>query len=179
MLNQWPAYPLPPLPTIHQMSVESLLNMSPVGLSTLISGTLNLTNRAQFSPFRLQAPITVKRLFCANGTAVNGNIDLGIYAYDGTRIISTGSTAQAGTSVVQSITIADTLIGPGDFWFAFVMDNATGTVVRLNMSSTPGAKRAGIMEKTSAFPLPATVTMAANTASLTALMGLRWGGTAI
>ena len=52
----------------------------------------------------------------------NDNIDVGIYSADGTRIVSAGSTAQSGTEIAQNFAIADTLIGPGDFYLAMVMN---------------------------------------------------------
>jgi hypothetical protein len=127
-------------------------------------------NTAIFIPFRLSSAMLMKLLFVYNGSSVSGNIDVGIYAKDGTKLVSSGSTAQAGTSAFQTFDIADTLIGPGVFYLAAVMDNGTGHTTRL----TPGVaigRLLGAAQMATAFPLPATATLAALTASYWPLVG--------
>jgi hypothetical protein len=53
-----------------------------------------------------------------NGATASGNMDVGIYDYAGTRLVSSGSTAQSGTSAFQDFDITDTLLGPGIFYLA-------------------------------------------------------------
>lgn len=168
-----------PLPTICTWSPEAIgltAGLTPVGF---ISGTYPTANLALYIPFRLQEPISITKLFSVNGAVVSGNIDVGIYSVDGTRLVSSGSTAQAGTDVCQAFDIADTLLVPGDFYLAVAMNNATGTLFR-GAPAAPGAqllRLAGVFRQTSAFPLPATASFATPTVSYTPAIGLLWGRT--
>src|SRR5574343_386960 len=71
-----------------------------VQASALASATWSSANRALYSPFRLGCTINVTDMFVANGSTASGNLDLGIYDERGTRLVSSGSTAQSGTSVI-------------------------------------------------------------------------------
>ena len=127
------------------------------------SATWPLTNKAFYVPFVVTESITVKRLWVHNGTVVSGNIDVGIYEEDGTKLVSSGSTAQAGISQRQVFDIADTVLAPGRYYFGAAMDNTTGTVWRF---STLTGSMMGVWEEDSAFPLPASATFAATTGGL-------------
>lgn len=126
----------------------------------VVSGTHPAANRAIFVPFRNSEPMLVRQLAHYNGSAVSGNIDVGIYDHRGTRLISAGSTAQSGTSVWQLFDVTDTTIGAGLFYFAVALDNTTGTSTRHNLATSIG-QLLGCMQMASAFPLPATATFAA------------------
>ena len=122
-------------------------------------------NRAIFFPFRIPHPLLVVKLFAANGTVVSGNIDVGIYDVAGTRLVSSGSTLQAGISAIQEFNIADTLLGPGLFYLAVAMDNVTGTLFRGSSGGTAPVPlellvTQGMAQQATAFPLPATATFA-------------------
>lgn len=123
------------------------------------SGTWSTANRAYLFPFRTDRPAIVKQLFWENGAAVSGNVDCGIYTLDGTLIVSTGATAQSGTSTSQVVDIADTLLGPGLYWCALVLDNTTGTVMR-SVVAERNVQNYGYLFAASSYPLPATITLA-------------------
>lgn len=180
MFNQWPYGYRPALPTIHTASIESCGLTSGLNIgSAYISVVYSTANRYFFIPFNLEVSIIVTKLFWCNGTVVSGNCDIGIYAMDMTRIVSAGSTAQATVSVLQAVDIADTLIGPGDFYFAFSMDNITGTILRGSPTSM-GMKRCGVLQQDGgAVTLPAIATPISPTVSYLPLIGLRQGGTVI
>lgn len=133
--------------------------------ATTASGTWPVANKAIFVPFEVFEPITIVKLFVENGTAVSGNIDVGIYDFKGTRLVSSGSTAQSGTSAIQEFDITDTLLLPGLYYLACVLDNTTGTLFRWSPSSSL-CKALGVCEQTSAFPLPSTATFAMPTSAL-------------
>ena len=116
-------------------------------------------NLIAFIPFRLSTPIVVRRLWIANGTVVSGNVDLGVYDAKGTLLVSTGSTPQANTSTIQFIDVDDVIIGPGQFYLAVVIDNATGTIMCGEMGAQLNTIL-GIAGQVSTFPLPATATLA-------------------
>ena len=117
------------------------------------------SNRAVLVPFFLSTPALVTQLYWVNGATVSGNVDAGVYDLSGTRLVSTGSTAQSGTSAFQGVTLGTpALIGAGRFYLALVLDNTTGTIYK----AQNGFSRAlAIGEATSAFPLPAAVTLSA------------------
>jgi hypothetical protein len=117
------------------------------------------TNRAMFVPVSVQAPLTVVKLFTLNGATASGNVDVGIYDAGGVRLVSSGSTAQAGTSVIQEFNITDTLLLPGLYYLAIAADNTTGTF-EVWSANAAILRSLGILMQLTAFPLPATATFA-------------------
>ncbi len=172
---EFPLISLEPCVTLHTWSMES------VGTSVVSSGGATLTqcasaafpgdNSALFFPFYISKPITALNLMWINGTLVKGNIDVGIYTEDGTRLVSTGSTAVSGTAAIQSVPISLEL-GPGVFYFAVAMDTSTGTLYRGTvpnlevLCAVDGANMPG------AFPLPATATLSQLNSIYIPLIGL-------
>jgi hypothetical protein len=163
-----------PCVTISTNSLESLGGLltayaAPPG-SFSASAAYPLANLALYIPFVVCQRVPVVRLFSNNGGGVSGNIDLGIYDHTGQRLVSTGSTAQAGVSAPQMFTVAVTL-GAGRYYLAVAMDNTTGTLRRYNLSALHWVG-AGVAEQTSAFPLPATATFATMTRAYMPIIGL-------
>ena len=133
--------------------------------ASLAAGTLSNTTVYAF-PFLVWEPYTVKAVAVVNGATVNGNWDIGVYSYDGaTQYVSTGATAQSGTSAAQVVTVASTLLAPGRYWMAFGVSSATATYARWTPSSN-WTQASGQMIQTvvSGAPLPATLTLATSTA---------------
>lgn len=159
-----------PTVTILPFSWESL-TVAQAGSGVPASAVWIAANRAVFIPFRLTDSITVVKMFMLNGATVSGNIDVGIYDALGTRLVSKGSTAQAGINAIQEFDITDTRLGPGLFYMASAMDNATGTVLRKSVNGII-LRTAGLFQMASAFPLPATATFAANSGSFLPTVGL-------
>ena len=130
--------------------------------------------RIFYVPMYLPMPIVVRRLFWVNGATVSGNVDVGIYsAVDGlpaTRLTNTGAsgTAMSGASVLQSVDITDIALGPGSYFLAMMVDNATATMWRsVGGAGATSFKSWGICGETpgsgSALPTTATpVTLASN-----------------
>lgn len=171
---------LPNFPTITSLSAESigqdfaqLANITTLN-PAITSGT---ANRAVFIPFTIDQPVTVNALFYATGSALNaGNIDLGIYTTDGVRIVSTGSTAQAGGSnVIQKIPITPVTLGPGTYYMAFVNNNASTGWSGILGTNLLEPLLTGICMQLSGFPLPAFATFAQMNSSYLVLMGLQIG----
>lgn len=136
------------------------------------SATWPTTNKVLYVPFRLSEPIIVQQLFVHNGAAVSGNIEIAIYSEDGTRIVTSGSTAQAGTSTIQLFDITDTLLGRGAFYFGVSLDNETGQLNRV--APVLGlCQMIGLLTETpGAFGLPAIATFAAYVDAYLPLCGL-------
>lgn len=117
-------------------------------------------NRAIFIPFNVyHHPITIKQICVFNGATVSGNIDVGVYDLGGAKIVSIGSTAQAGASAYQAFNITDTVLYKGQYYLACAMDNTTGTLYRWG-HNVAELRSFGLQQMASAFPLPATATFA-------------------
>lgn len=133
-----------------------------VGLSIALdsAGVWAVANQAVYVPISVNTPITVKKMAWLNGAISSGNIDVGIYDAAGTRLVSSGSTAQGTISVVQEVDITDTLLIRGRYYFALAMDNITGTVAR-GAPVIAACSGMGVLAEASAFVLPATATFVA------------------
>jgi hypothetical protein len=124
---------------------------------------LNAANDAWYVPFRIHEPFTVRAAGWHNGSTASGNVDIGIYSENGTRIWSSGSTAQSGTSVVQIVTPTAFTLPPGRYFLAIAADGTTGTFKVINQQER--ARLAGTRTQTSAFPLPSSATFAATSST--------------
>lgn len=132
----------------------------------VIAGTIAwpTANKAIFVPVTIYDAVTIVKMYVINGNPVSGNIDVGIYDVGGARLVSAGSTAQAGTDVVQEFNITDTTLNPGLYYLACALDNGTGRVSRWNPSAALG-RALGVAEQTTAFALPSSATFAALSSS--------------
>lgn len=153
-------FSLPNRPTITPLSLESIgLELRSAVGGAPASAAWPSANRAIFIPFWTRQSIVVTKLFTVNGATAGNNLDIGIYDYTGTLIVSSGSTAQSGTSTLQVFDITDTPIGPGKFYLALAQNGNTGRHFRWN-ASIMDAQHCGIYTQESAFALPATATFA-------------------
>jgi hypothetical protein len=125
------------------------------------SGAYSTANQALYIPFRLSHRLPVAQVGWWNGATVSGNVDMGIYDAAGNRLGHTGSTAQAGVSVLQAVALALTL-DPGYYYFGFACDNITATFFRypVGASSAQALQALQLQVQATAFPLPATATFA-------------------
>lgn len=154
-------------------STAGVFALGSAGSMTLSSGTWPEANKAFFVPFHVLSRIRVRALGYAAGSVVSGNVDGGIYTADGVRICSSGSVSQTGftTSNLNWLsTSLDNELGPGLFYLALVMDSTTATSIRWGPSNVGLPRAMGCAEMASAFPLPATATLAALTFSCAPLI---------
>lgn len=164
---------LNPIPSV----LGNLSTMSTASLGSIIlkaAGTASAVyptaNQAIFIPFRISTPIVVTQMFALVAVA-SGNIDIGIYDEAGTKIVSMGSTAMAGTGVI-AYNITDTEIGPGLYYMAVAIDNTTAQLTRITFTATAVTKVLGLAEQATAFPLPATATFATSASNYVPIIGL-------
>lgn len=129
-------------------------------------------NRAIYIPFELDRPMLVTQMYTINGGTVSGNLDVGIYTADGTRLVNKGSTAQTGATAIQAFDITDTYLDRGAYFMALAMDNTTGQIFRLNPGGANDFLVWGGLQQASAFALPATATFAVNTTQYIPFFGL-------
>lgn len=127
-------------------------------------------NQAQYIWFFIESPVTVYNIAFENGGTVNGNVDVGIYNEAGTLLVSSGSTAQSGASVVQVVGITDTFLPAGGYFMAFASDSATATFMRTILAAA-WLRILGCQWE-AVFPLPATAAMSTITTSNTCALSL-------
>lgn len=159
-------------PAIHTCSPEALGSQFAAFQIASPGSTTNwpAANEAIFVPFILDRPALVKRMFTANGSTVNGNVDVGIYTWDGARIVSIGSTAHAGTSTLQFFNITDTYLGVGQYYMAAAADG-TARIQRYSVTIIL-CQHFGVLKMASAFALPASVTFATVTTAYVPHIGM-------
>lgn len=119
-------------------------------------------NRAYFIPLYLPSPGIITKLWVQNGTTATGNCDIGLYScvagWPSARLVSTGSTAQAGTSVMQEFNITDLAIsGNTTLFLAVVFDSASSTIFGGSVAANVWRFSSCAIQST-AFPLPSTAT---------------------
>lgn len=155
---------MPPFPVISTATVECIQVQAP-GTWNVSTAAWPAANTAYFMPFTVEQPFTVTQIFTYTQTS-SGNIDMGIYAEDGTRLTSTGSTAASGTNTVQAVDITDITLTPGRYYLAMAVDNTTHSAYRWSNNFGLEFQRAtGCFQMASAFPLPATATFATLTSA--------------
>ncbi len=135
----------------------------------MVSGVATL-DVAIYMPVIVRHILPIKQLRLANGTAVSGNFDLGIYDSDAeglprTRLVSTGSTTQSGTGDIQLVDISTISLAAGLYYLASAIDNATAQTLRILVAISTAFTSAdiihsldGVFEEAGAFPLPTTAT---------------------
>lgn len=106
-------------------------------------------------------------------TTQNGNVDAGVYSFDGTtftRVVSLGSTS-CPAAAISTLNIADTALSMGTrYWLAFATDSATMA------AGTAGYTVAGVT-KAASFPLPTSITSVSQaTATVPVLFGITSAG---
>ena len=162
----FPGPSLPPAsPVIGPMSAEALFAQAFVfaNWGAPASAAWPSANRAVGYPFILPEPRTLLQMYVQNGATASGNLDMGVYRPDGTKLVSMGATAQSGTSAIQLLDVTDTVLPAHTLLYVWLaVDNTTATVVRWTAGANIGQIRAtGIVQMASAYPLPSTITPAA------------------
>lgn len=120
-------------------------------------------------------PMIVTQLWWHNGTKTGSpNVDCGIYAAGadggGRRLVSSGSTAQGTSSVIQTVDITDFLLAPGLYYLALAVSANNTGIFRINPSAN-ACRAIGMAQQASAFPLPTTATFAAVASSYVPVFG--------
>lgn len=167
-----PNYSFPQSPVISTVSNESIGLMALTLNSTAIltSTAWPSANRAVYIPFSLRRSVQIYKMFTANGSSVGNSFDIGIYTEDGTKIISTGTTAQSGTTVIQVVTVTTTTIGPGKFYLAMACNGITGQYLSGTFNANATALL-GVLTQNTAFNLPATASFATAATAYTPVFG--------
>lgn len=110
-------------------------------------------NVGVFVPFTIPEPVLFTKLFWGNGTAVTGNLDVGLFGEDGTLLVAAGTTAQAGTSTLQVVDVTDTLLARGRYYFGLTSDtSAVGQKVLAAVPAAGIAQALGCLEDAACAP---------------------------
>lgn len=142
-------------------------------LTSQASITWPAANRAMYFPFVVGAPFLVAKVAWENAATVNGNTDMGIYDAAFNKIVSAGSTAQAGANAAQVVDITDTTLLPGRYWMALASSSGTATYFGWSFSAAGLAGACGILQQASAMALPASATPAAMASTVIPLIHVK------
>lgn len=116
-------------------------------------------NVAIYAPFWLPWPYTVKRMWWQNGSSAGNHADVGIYTWEGCRIVSCGPTLMSGNSAPQYVA-CDVLLSPGWYYMAFMHNS--GTINRCygnNGVNIIRGRQVGLRQETTSGFLPSTATL--------------------
>ncbi len=129
-------------------------------------------NLAIYIPFRLSSPYLVKRFWWANGTAVAGTVDCGVYTADGTLLVNTTATTQSGTSTIQTVTPTAFLLPPGSYYMALDASSGSAQFNRTAYSVELGKAMGLAQQAVGSGTLPATATFATIAQAYQPLFGI-------
>ncbi len=87
------------------------------------------------------------------------------------KLISAGSTAMAGASVIQSVAAAY-LLTPDSYYMAMSCSSATATFLMIQTATALELRTMGVAQQATALPLPATFTLAAMAQTSLPLFGI-------
>jgi hypothetical protein len=137
-----------------------------------------LTNLALFVPFSVSVPVIPTKGWAYCGTIAGGNFDIGVYDTAGTRLVSSGATARAASTVVSTATLTATTLFP-DRWYYMGM-SCDGTGNFFSSASAAGIwATLGMVEATTAYVLPSSVTFAVTTRAYCPMFGLNLQSTSL
>lgn len=140
--------------TITPWSVQSL------GVPLFVTATTNpssqnyvAANVGVFVPFTIPEACTFTKMFWCNGSAAAGNLDVGLFQEDGTLIVSSGTTAQSGTSNLQPVDITDTTLPRGLYYLGLCSDTSGVTQKVLAVLPSAGVLQGlGLLEDAACAP---------------------------
>jgi hypothetical protein len=101
-----------------------------------------------YVPFWVPDAITIYKMFLGIGTGA-GNVDVGIYADDGTRLVSAGTTAAVGSTATLIFNITDTNLARGRYYLAAVADTVTTLTIFGSQPNAVIAQALGLLQQAS------------------------------
>ncbi len=141
------------------------------------SSTWSPAFSATFVPFIISTNYTVQKVWWYNGSAVAGNVDVGVYTADATptRLFSIGSTAATPINTVQSVAITPYTLTPGSYYLAMNASSATMAVWRMGLATVLRAMTGIGEQAVGAVTLPATATLVTTATAFAPLFGITNG----
>lgn len=165
-------------PVISSISREAigdiLMAENPAGIA---GGAWPAANRAIFVPFALSSPYLVRKVWWANGATVAGNVDVGVLTPGGALLLNAGTTAMAGVTTIQSVTLGTpVLLSPGQYYMAMEA-SSTSTSFGRNALTADFCSMAGMAQQAvGSMPLPAAAVLATIAAAYVPLFGIASAG---
>lgn len=129
------------------------------------NNTWPTANLAVYAPIDMPMRFTVARFMVANANSLAGNINLGLYDGAMSLLVSTGSTAAAGSAAVQYVSITARSFPPGHYYIALVCSSTSNTLQRTLVSTSARRMRecGFFQEALGSITLPNNMTPAAYT----------------
>lgn len=116
-------------------------------------------NFAVYVPVTMPARFTIARFLTVNGNVVAGNVNVGLYSNNMALLMSSGSTAQAGTNVVQYIPVADQSFPAGDYFLALAASSTSARFQGCSFNTQYFCREAGLLQESlGSITLPSTMT---------------------
>lgn len=166
-------YPTPM--TISSMT-DDLMGVCATNSAAGSSAVWPSSDLALFYPIPVSdVPRTYTKAWWVNGSAVAGNVDVGIYTFSGatgTRVVASTAEAQSGVSVMQVAATfpATTLLAGVQYWIAMSCSSGTATTWK----AAPAAltlRAVGCFQAATSHPLTASPTAVAMASSYIPLFG--------
>lgn len=118
--------------------------------------------RAIYVPIRIPRQVVVLELGYTSNTVGTGDVDVGIYDAEGTRLVSTGSTAKIATASTHAIDVTNTTLQPGLYYLGLSNSTTTDTFSTYSVAA-PIPSALGILTETlGSVVLPATASWSVN-----------------
>lgn len=134
-----------------------------------------LANLALFIPVEVTEAIVLTGIYWATGGTAGGNLDIGLYNEDGTKVVSHGTVARGTVnSLNSSFALTDTTVGPGRYFMAMSADSTN-----IYNAAVPAAgllEALGVCEMQTAFVLPSPATLVRTTRAYAPIFGFLIGG---
>lgn len=143
------------------------------GGAQFVSNAWGTANLAIFTPIFLPYRYPVRNLFVYNFATVAGNVDIGLYTDDLTKIVSSGSVAMAGASTMQFFAV-NVVLDPGCYYIGFTSSSTTATFGAAAIGTATRERYMGLLQQATALPLPATITPAAVAQARIPQVGFTW-----
>lgn len=155
-------------------SVADIIYVSRGGFNG--NGAWPTANRAFVVQMVVESPVTVTQMAVGNAATVAGNLSVGIYDQQFSRLVTSGAVAMAGATAAQVFDITDTALNPGVYYFAMSSDSATATFNRAQINGNFG-RCGGVGYMDTAHPIPTTFTLnaAAPSSYIPLIVGLTNG----
>jgi len=160
-MGDWPQIFTAPQSNAFGPWTQSSLTGDMLALSTANIGAAvwPAANRALFYPVWVEQPALAQKIGVWV-TTQSGNLDVGIYAESGARLVSMGSTAVAAAGL-QVLDITDTRLNPGIYYVALCVDNVTAAFERSSNLTANMLRVCGVRQQdVGVVTLPATATFA-------------------
>ena len=146
------------------------------GRSGVSTDNFPAANDAIIVPLYVTEPFPVRKVWWANGTAIDAgaDVDVGVFEWESfNRVFSIGSTAQSGAAAPQTVSLGSTVLLPvGRYRMALACDDTGSDFLAFGWASATRIRGSGVLKQASAFALPSTLTPVAPTADFVPFFGI-------